>query len=48
MTPIELGIGAKIEHPNFGEDVIFGSESDRFRIYFQEHSEKQLAKDFDG
>ena len=45
---MELGIGAKIEHPNFGEGVIFGSESDRFCIYFQQHGEKQLAKDFYG
>ena len=45
---MELGIGAKIEHPNFGEGVIFGSESDRFCIYFQQHGEKQLAKDLCG
>lgn len=45
---MDLGIGAKIEHPDFGEGVIFGSEQDRFRIYFQEHGEKQLAKTYAG
>ena len=43
-----LGIGAKIEHPNFGEGVIFGRNGDFFRIYFKDLGEKELGTDYNG
>ncbi len=43
-----LGIGAKIEHPSFGEGVIFGKEGDFYRIYFKDIGEKELGVDYDG
>ena len=43
-----LGIGAKIEHPTFGEGVIFGKDGDFFRIYFKEIGEKEIGVDYNG
>ncbi|HHZ94568.1 MAG TPA: hypothetical protein EYN28_01070 [Flavobacteriales bacterium] len=43
-----IGIGAKIEHPNFGEGVIFGREGDFYRIYFKELGEKEIGVEYDG
>jgi len=43
-----LGIGAKIEHPTFGEGVIFGKEGEYFRVYFKDLGEKELGTDYNG
>ncbi|PCJ80220.1 MAG: hypothetical protein COA49_09575 [Bacteroidetes bacterium] len=43
-----IGIGAKIEHPSFGEGVIFGKEGDFYRVYFKDLGEKELGIDYDG
>ena len=43
-----LGLGAIIEHPNFGEGVIFGKNGDFFRIYFKDLGEKELGIDYNG
>ena len=45
---MQIGIGAMIEHPSLGEGVIFGIDENSYRIYFKEHGEKWLAKDYDG
>ncbi len=43
-----IGIGAKINHPSFGEGVIFGMDDSKFKIYFKDIGEKELSKDYDG
>lgn len=42
-------VGTKLEHPKFGVGVII-DDSDEFSylIYFREHGEKELSKNFDG
>jgi hypothetical protein len=45
---IKHGVGAKVNHPVFGEGVIFGYDEDVFRVYFKEHGERPIAKEFDG
>ncbi len=45
---MNLGIGAKITHPAYGEGVVFGMDDHRYRIYFREHGEKELGKAYDG
>ena len=39
-----IGIGARIAHPKYGEGAIFGESGAAWRIFFQEHGEKELAK----
>ncbi|MEY3399471.1 MAG: hypothetical protein RL220_2065 [Bacteroidota bacterium] len=42
------GIGAKVTHPVFGEGVVFGENDHTFRLYFREHGEKELGKEYEG
>ena len=41
-------LGAKINHPSYGEGVIFNQDGDFWRVYFQEHGEKEFNKSFEG
>ncbi|MGB1056138.1 MAG: hypothetical protein ACPGYM_04355 [Flavobacteriales bacterium] len=41
-------LGAKINHPSYGEGVIFNQDGDFWRVYFQEHGEKEFNKSFDS
>ncbi len=41
-------IGSRINHPNFGEGVVFGGNMNFYRVFFKEHGEKEIARDFDG
>ena len=41
-------LGAKIEHPSYGEGVIFNQDGDYWRVYFQDHGEREFDKSFDG
>lgn len=41
-------LGAKINHPTYGEGVIFNQDGDFWRVYFQEHGEKEFNKSFDS
>lgn len=42
-----IGIGAKINHPAYGEGVIFGIDGDFWRIYFRDLGEKSISKEYD-
>ena len=41
-------LGAKIEHPSYGEGVIFNQDGDYWRVFFLDHGEKEFDKSFDG
>ena len=41
-------LGAKIDHPTYGEGVIFNQDGDYWRVFFKEHGEKEFDKSFDG
>lgn len=41
-------LGAKIEHPTYGEGVIFNQDGDYWRVFFKDHGEKEFDKSFDG
>ena len=43
-----IGIGARIAHPKYGEGAIFGEAGAAWRIFFQEHGEKELAKTYES
>ncbi len=44
----QFTIGAKVAHPGFGEGVIFGINVNFMKVFFKEHGEKEIARDFDG
>lgn len=43
-----IAIGAKVNHPSFGEGVIFGEDDRAWRVFFKDHGEERIAKAFDG
>jgi len=45
---MNLGIGSKINHPTYGEGVVFGMDDHKYRIFFKEIGEKELGKAYDG
>lgn len=46
---MNFGIGTKVTHPKFGNGVIIENEHpDAYEIYFREHGEKEISKNFDG
>jgi hypothetical protein len=36
-----LSIGAKVQHPSFGEGVIFGINLNFIKVFFKEHGDKE-------
>lgn len=45
---MNLAIGARVEHPSFGEGVIFSETENAWRVYFKEIGEKELGKSYTG
>jgi hypothetical protein len=44
----KLNIGARVRHPNFGEGIVCGSNLSFVKIFFKEHGDKEIARDFDA
>lgn len=42
------GIGTRIEHPKYGEGIVTGGDINTLKIFFKEHGDKDIARDFDG
>jgi len=43
-----LNIGARVNHPKFGEGIVCGSNLSFVKIFFREHGDKEIARDFEG
>lgn len=43
-----MTIGAKVNHPSFGEGVIFGETDNAWRVFFKENGEELIGKAYDG
>ena len=43
-----LSIGARVKHPSFGEGIVCGSSLTFVKIFFREHGDKEIARDFEG
>ncbi|MDR3329628.1 MAG: hypothetical protein LBS63_05965 [Prevotellaceae bacterium] len=43
-----LGIGSRVEHPQFGQGVVIQVRSDAYEIVFWESGAKTLNRDYDG
>ncbi len=42
------GIGTRVEHPKYGEGIVSGGDLDTLKIFFKDHGDKDIARDFDG
>jgi len=47
MEGITLGIGSRVEHPEFGKGVVIQVYNDNFEITFLDYGTKTIAKSFD-
>lgn len=48
MNDMKLSVGAKIEHPKYGEGAIYSENSQFWKIFFIEEGEKEIGKSYDG
>jgi len=48
MAEVQLGVGSRIKHPQFGKGVIVQIRSDAYEITFIEHGTRQILRDFTG
>lgn len=44
---MELGIGTRLTHPKYGDGVVVGLQENYYEIYFPDHGEKEISKNFD-
>ena len=47
MEEITLGIGSRVEHPEFGKGVVVQVYSDMYEVTFIDYGTKSIAKNFD-
>lgn len=45
---MELSIGTRLTHPTYGNGVVVGVEERYYEIYFPEHGEKEISKNFEN
>ncbi len=45
---MELTIGTRLTHPTYGNGVVIGVEERYYEIYFPEHGEKEISKNFEN
>lgn len=48
MAQQKAGIGAKVNHPKYGEGVVFGLNDEFFRVYFKNEGEKEIGITYGG
>jgi hypothetical protein len=45
---MELGIGARVNHPKFGEGVVYGMDLSSLKIFFKTFGEKEIDKNYEN
>ncbi len=48
MAEIQLGVGSRIKHPQFGKGVVVQIRSDVYEIAFIENGIRQISREYDG
>ncbi len=48
MEDMELGVGSRVKHPQFGKGVIVQVRSDAWEITFIDHGMRIIQRDFEG
>lgn len=44
----QLHVGARVRHPLFGEGIVYGGNLSFVKVFFREHGDKEIARDFEG
>ncbi|MDA0882514.1 MAG: hypothetical protein O2984_04305 [Bacteroidetes bacterium] len=45
---MKLSVGALINHPTKGEGAVYGETENAWKIYFQDHGEELIGKNYEG
>lgn len=48
MARLNLGIGSRITHPEFGDGVVIDYTSEAFKVSFMAYGIKEIAREFSG
>lgn len=48
MEELTLGIGSRVEHPEFGKGVVIQVYNDSYEITFMDFGNKSISRSFDG
>ena len=48
MPEIQLGVGSRVKHPQFGKGVVVQIRSDAYEITFIDHGTRQILRDYEG
>lgn len=48
MNDLNLGVGSRVQHPQFGKGVIIQVRTDAYEITFIENGTRIIQRDFDG
>ncbi|MDX2001170.1 MAG: hypothetical protein SFW35_01980 [Chitinophagales bacterium] len=48
MDQTNLGIGARVEHPKYGEGIVVGGDLSFTKVFFRNVGDKEIAKSFEG
>jgi len=48
MEELALGIGSRVEHPEFGKGVVIQVYNDNYEITFMDHGVKSIARSFES
>ncbi len=43
-----LSIGARVKHPSFGEGIVSGLSLENYSVFFKDHGDKEIARDYEG
>ncbi len=42
------GVGTRISHAKYGEGIVTGGDIGTLKVFFKEHGDKDIARDFEG
>ncbi len=48
MASTKWGIGAKVNHPKYGEGIITGIDLETYQIFFRDNGDIDIARDYEG
>ncbi|MFY0671757.1 MAG: hypothetical protein JXQ87_00050 [Bacteroidia bacterium] len=45
---LELGIGARVQHPSFGEGIVVSMDTSILKVFFRSIGDKEISRQFEG
>lgn len=48
MAKDRFAVGARVSHPAFGEGIVYGGDMHTIKVFFGEHGDKEIDREFEG